>query len=201
VASEVAGLPLDVLLERELCQPLQMEVGSARAFEQRLGEAYRVRVAATERVEARGGELLGVVHDDNAWELVGRGIAGHAGAFGTARGVLAFGEAMLDALAGRREGWLTSREAFELTRPRPGGSLLMGFDGKAVTGSSAGSRFGERAFGHLGFTGTSVWCDPDQNIVVVLLTNRVSPSRDNIIIRSVRPDAHGALFGLAAGLH
>jgi CubicO group peptidase (beta-lactamase class C family) len=200
-ASHVAGVPLEVLLEREVCEPLQIsELGSAQALERRFGDAYRRRVVATEVVAARGGELRGVVHDDNAWELVGRGLAGHAGAFGTARGVLTFAQAMLDALAGRREGWLTRREALELTRPRPGGSLLMGFDGKAATASSAGQAFGERAFGHLGFTGTSLWCDPDQDIAVVLLTNRVSPDRANIIIRSVRPDVHCALFGLAAGL-
>jgi CubicO group peptidase (beta-lactamase class C family) len=200
VASEVTGLPLDVLLEREVCEPLQMEVGSAQALGRRLGDAFQRRVVATEVVAPRGGELRGVVHDDNAWELVGRGLAGHAGAFGTARGVLSFAMAMLDALAGRRDGWLARRQALELTRPRAGGSLLMGFDGKAALGSSAGPRFGERAFGHLGFTGTSLWCDPDQNIAVVLLTNRVSPDRANIIIRSVRPDVHGELFGLAAGL-
>jgi len=200
VASEVTGVALDVLLDREVCAPLAMEVASARAFERRLGDAFRARVAATEVVAARGGELSGVVHDDNAWELVGRGLAGHAGAFGTARGVLSFARAMLDALGGRSAGWLAPRTAGELTRERPGGSLLMGFDGKAPSGSSAGSRFGARAFGHLGFTGTSLWCDPDQDIAVVLLTNRVSPSRDNITIRSVRPDVHGELFGLAAGL-
>ena len=76
----------------------------------------------------------------------------------------------------------------------------MGFDGRAAPGSSVGPRFGARAFGHLGVTGTSLWCDPDQDIAVVLLTNRVSPDRTNIIIRSVRPDVHGELFGLAAGL-
>lgn len=199
LASDVTGLPLDALLEREVCGPLQLEVGSAQALERRLGEAYQKRVVATEVVAERGGELRGVVHDDNAWELVGRGLAGHAGAFGTARGVLVFAQAMLDALAGR-SGWLSADQARELTRARPGGSLLMGFDGKAATGSSAGPCFGERAFGHLGFTGTSLWCDPDQDIAVVLLTNRVSPDRANIIIRSVRPDAHSALFGLAAGL-
>lgn len=203
VLSEVAGLPLDALLERELCAPLgTSELGSAGALTRRLGaEAYGTRVAATEVVAARGGELSGVVHDDNAWELVGSGLAGHAGAFGTARGVASFARAVLDALAGRRSEWLTAAEVGELTRPRPGGSLRMGFDGKAAAESSAGPRFSARAFGHLGFTGTSVWCDPDANIAVVLLTNRVSPTRDNISIRAVRPDAHGSLFGLSAGLH
>jgi serine-type D-Ala-D-Ala carboxypeptidase len=198
VLAEVAGLPLDVLVEREVSGTL--ELGSARRLEQRLAEGFRERVAATEVVAERGGELLGVVHDDNAWELVGRGLAGHAGAFGTARAVLGFGMAMLDALGGRRTEWLDREQGSELVRRRPGGPLRMGFDGKADSGSSAGARFGERAFGHLGFTGTSLWCDPDQDIVVVLLTNRVSPDRANITIRSVRPDAHDELFGLAAGL-
>jgi serine-type D-Ala-D-Ala carboxypeptidase len=203
VLSDAAGLPLDELVEQEVFGELGAigEIGAARQLAARLGEGFGERVAATEVVAARGGELRGVVHDENAWELAGRGLAGHAGAFGTARAVLGFGQAMLDALAGRREGWLTPPQAEELVRERPGGSLRLGFDGKAQSGSSAGARFGVRAFGHLGFTGTSLWCDPDQNIVVVLLTNRVSPTRDNIIIRSVRPDAHDQLFGLAAGLH
>jgi CubicO group peptidase (beta-lactamase class C family) len=199
VLSEALGVPLDQLVEREVTGSL--EIGSVRGLEHRLGEGFLARVAPTEVVPARGGELRGVVHDENAWELAGRGLAGHAGAFGTARAVLGFGTALLDALAGRRAEWLTSEQANELTRERPGGSLRMGFDGKAREGSSAGERFGEASFGHLGFTGTSLWCDPDQDIVVVLLTNRVCPSRDNIIIRSVRPDVHGDLLGLAAGLN
>ena len=196
---EASGESLERLLERDVSAPLGLGVGCARDLGQRLGMAFAGRVAPTEVVEARGGALLGVVHDDNCWELVGRGLAGHAGLFGTARDVLGFGRAMLDALAGRSE-WLTPDRARELVVPRPGGSLRMGFDGKAETGSSAGPRFGPGAFGHLGFTGTSLWCDPDADIAVVLLTNRVWPSRDNIVIRSVRPSVHDALFGLAADL-
>jgi CubicO group peptidase (beta-lactamase class C family) len=107
---------------------------------------------------------------------------------------------MLDALAGRHQGWLGAAEAGLLVQPRPGGSLRTGFDGKAEQGSSAGPRFGPQSFGHLGFTGTSVWCDPEASIAVVLLTNRVHPSRENVRIRDVRPDIHSELFGLAAGL-
>jgi serine-type D-Ala-D-Ala carboxypeptidase len=196
----LGGASLDDLFEREVRAPLGLEVGSARGLALRLGAAFGARVAPTEVVAARGGELVGVVHDENAWELAGRGLAGHAGAFGTARGVLSFCAAMLDAHAGR-SAWLPRESALELTRPRSGGSLRMGFDGKAPEGSSAGDRFGAGAFGHLGFTGTSLWCDPDADIAVVLLTNRVSPSRDNIAIRSVRPGVHRELFGLAAGLN
>ena len=197
--NEASGEPLEQLLEREVSAPLELGVGCARDLGRRLGARFLERVAPTEVVEARGGELRGVVHDDNCWELVGRGLAGHAGLFGTARDVLGFGTAMLDALSGRSQ-WLTREQARALVAPRPGGSLRMGFDGKAETGSSAGPSFGHDAFGHLGFTGTSFWCDPDADIVVVLLTNRVWPSRDNIVIRTVRPSVHGALFGLAADL-
>ena len=197
--SEASRQPLERLLERELSLPLGLEVGCALDLERRLGSAFMERVAPTEVVPARGGELRGVVHDDNAWELVGRGLAGHAGSFGTASAVLGFGVAMLDALGDRSE-WLSREQARQLVEPRPGGSLRMGFDGKAMTGSSAGQRFGPAAFGHLGFTGTSLWCDPKDDIVVVLLTNRVWPSRDNIVIRTIRPSVHDALFGLAADL-
>ncbi|HEX7602543.1 MAG TPA: serine hydrolase, partial [Polyangiaceae bacterium] len=108
--------------------------------------------------------------------------------------VLRFGEAVLDALHGRPSplsgdlGWLV--------RERPGGTLRAGFDGKRAAGdgpTSAGTVLGARAFGHLGFTGTSLWIDPDAEVVVSVLSNRVHPTRDNVAIREARPWAHDAL--------
>jgi serine-type D-Ala-D-Ala carboxypeptidase len=201
VLEAVAGCPLDELLRREVSEPHTLGLDSARGWSERLGSAaFFARVAPTEVVPERGGLLHGVVHDDNAWDLQGPGVSGHAGLFGTAEAVGGFARAVLDALAGRSAGWLSAVETTCLVEPRPGGSLRMGFDGKAAEGSSAGARFGPGAFGHLGFTGTSVWCDPEAAVVVVLLTNRVHPSRENMRIRDVRPDVHGNLFGLAAGL-
>jgi CubicO group peptidase (beta-lactamase class C family) len=78
--------------------------------------------------------------------------------------------------------------------------LRAGFDGRSLEGSSAGTRMGPRAFGHLGFTGTSLWIDPDARIVVTLLTNRVCPTREHLAIRAARPAAHDALFERAAVL-
>jgi CubicO group peptidase (beta-lactamase class C family) len=75
--------------------------------------------------------------------------------------------------------------------------LRAGFDGKSADGSSAGTVLGARSFGHLGFTGTSLWIDPDARIVVALLTNRVCPTRDNVKIREARPRVHDALARLA----
>ena len=111
--------------------------------------------------------------------------------------VLGFGCALLDACAGRVSSFLTSTELTRLTRPRAGGSLRCGFDGKAAEGSSLGRAAGPRTFGHLGFTGTSLWCDPEAEVVVVALTNRVYPTRENPRIRTARPRVHEALFQLA----
>jgi CubicO group peptidase (beta-lactamase class C family) len=77
---------------------------------------------------------------------------------------------------------------------RPGGTLRMGFDGIVGTQSLAGQEAGHRTFGHLGFTGTSLWCDPDRDRVTVLLSNRVSPTRQNPRIALVRPKIHDFLW-------
>ena len=179
---------------------LAADLGTARALEA-LGERARFqeRVVATEVVAWRGGEIRGRVHDENAFALHGAGACGHAGMFGTVEAVLAFGIAALDAIV-RGTGPLASEGELEwLVRPRQGGTLRAGFDGKSEGGgSSAGERPGARTFGHLGFTGTSLWIDPDADALVALLTNRVHPTRENAAIRAARPLAHDALFGMAA---
>jgi CubicO group peptidase (beta-lactamase class C family) len=156
-----------------------------------------LRVAPTERVEFRGGELLGVVHDENAWAFAGHGLSGQAGLFATVRDVLGFGMALLDARAGRVSSWLSAATLGLLVAERPGGTLRLGFDGKSAGLSAAGRRASTLTFGHLGFTGTSFWCDPTADAVSVLLTNRVCPTRENVAIRSCRPLVHDALFTIA----
>jgi serine-type D-Ala-D-Ala carboxypeptidase len=183
------------------------DLGTARSLAAR-DPSFARRVRPTEVVPFRGGELRGIVHDENAWALTGTGGSGHAGMFGTVDAVLSFGCAALDAIE-RRQGPLVpdapsarlaerARDLDWLVRPRPGGTLRAGFDGKSASGSSAGERAGPRTFGHLGFTGTSLWIDPDAGIVVVVLTNRVCPTRDNVAIRAARPVVHDALFELAS---
>lgn len=195
--SRARATPLDRLVDEEVCAPLALDAASARDWLKRDPE-FPARVAPTEHVAWRGGELAGVVHDENAWALGGHGLCGHAGLFATARSVALFGAAVLDALAGRRPDWLTPDAARELTRERSGGTLRAGFDGISPAGSSAGSVCGPSTFGHLGFTGTSLWCDPDAGAVAVLLTNRVNPTREHTAIRAARPVVHDALFALAA---
>lgn len=132
-------------------------------------------------------EVRGRVHDENAWALTGLGGSGHAGLFGTVKGVADFVHWLL-----------VHRDELDwLVVPRPGGTLRAGFDGKSAEGSSAGNVLGPKSFGHLGFTGTSFWIDPEQAIGVVLLTNRVFPTRANESIRQARPFAHDALARIA----
>ncbi|MFZ4735442.1 MAG: serine hydrolase domain-containing protein [Bradymonadia bacterium] len=163
-----------------------------------MGEARPAlaRVAVTERSELRGGFMHGEVHDENAWTL--GGVAGHAGLFGTADDVAAFGRAVLDTWHGRGEplGISTAllRESFSPRWLHPRGTRVLGWDTPSPGASSAGHRFGKRTVGHLGFTGTSIWIDLDAEVLMVLLTNRVCPSRDDIRIRKLRPILHDAAW-------
>lgn len=186
------GCELDRVIDAEVSEPLGLELGSARVLRARRPDFARA-VAPTEVVPARGGVVRGVVHDENAWALAGHGAAGHAGLFGSVGAVLGFGQALLLARAGRSS-WLSPAALEPLLRIRPGGTLRAGFDGKSGAGSSAGTLSGPETFGHLGFTGTSLWCDPAAEIACALLTNRVHPTRDNPRIRAARPLVHDALF-------
>lgn len=188
-------------MERLVLEPLGLgdAMGTARGLRRRLGAAFDAAVAPTEHVPWRGGLVVGAVHDENAWALTGDGGSGHAGLFGRIDAVLAFGVAVLAGWA-RGRGSLADARLDVLLARRPGGTLRAGFDGKSPEGSSAGTLASDAAFGHLGFTGTSLWIDPERAAVVALLSNRVSPSRANVAIRAARPRAHDALFAAAACL-
>lgn len=187
--ARAAGDTLDVVVAREVTEPLGIaeELFFAGAMpSDRRADLVR-RVAPTERCEWRGRIVRGEVHDENCAAL--GGVSGHAGVFGIAHGVGVFGRAMLESLAGRSE--FLSKSLLEAAlMARPGGTHRLGWDAKSGEPSSAGRRLGPRTFGHLGFTGTSIWCDPDRDIVVVLLTNRVHPSRANEKIKGFRPAFH-----------
>ncbi len=193
--AHAAQKPLDEVIRDEVTVPLRLELGSARLLRQARND-FAWQVAPTETLLARGGSVRGIVHDENAWALAGHGAAGHAGLFGTIDSLLVFGAALLDAHAGRSV-WLSAAAFGPLVRPRAGGTLRAGFDGKSPGASSAGALCGPQTFGHLGFTGTSLWCDPGAEIATVLLTNRVCPARTNLRIRAARPEVHDELFRFA----
>jgi CubicO group peptidase (beta-lactamase class C family) len=136
----------------------------------------------------------GLVHDENAAAL--NGVAGHAGLFGTAPAVGQLARAMLRAVTGADGGSvLADRETaarFVTRVGTPGSSRALGWD-TMLPSSSCGSRLSARAFGHTGFTGTSLWIDPDAGLYFVLLTNRVYP---NVLspdgVRALRRAFHDA---------
>jgi CubicO group peptidase (beta-lactamase class C family) len=189
--SRAVGAPLDAILEDEVLRPLDAAIGSARQLRARQADFDR-SVAATEFVAWRGGTIRGFVHDGNAWALSGESTSGHAGLFGTVLGVLAVGRMVVDALHQRASWFLDKDEIWRLVRARPNGTLRAGFDGKSERGSLAGDRFGPSTIGHLGFTGTSFWCDVDRQMVGVVLTNRVHlhPAKDSQIHRRAWPRAY-----------
>jgi CubicO group peptidase (beta-lactamase class C family) len=99
---------------------------------------------------------------------------------------------MLDVLAGKSD-FLPQAVLRAALKEREGGSYRLGWDSKGGEGSAAGRRLSAESFGHLGFTGTSIWCDPKRHLVVVLLSNRVYPTRANEKIKGYRPAFHDAV--------
>jgi CubicO group peptidase (beta-lactamase class C family) len=153
--------------------------------------AWRSRTAPTEVDAWRGRLLTGEVHDENGWAL--SGVAGHTGLFGTAPAVGRFARALLDTVAGLPRLASPHTLARFLRRSTvPGSSRALGWDTMLPT-SSCGHRLSPAAIGHTGFTGTSLWIDPGQELYVVLLTNRVYPTRNNEAILEVRPAVHDAI--------
>jgi CubicO group peptidase (beta-lactamase class C family) len=144
----------------------------------------RDRCAPTELDLWRGRLLQGEVHDENCYTL--GGAAGHSGLFGTAEAVGSFARATLNAFGDR------TFERFVRKSTVPGSSRALGWDTMLPT-SSCGTRMSPRAIGHTGFTGTSLWIDPGRNLYVVMLTNRVHPSRENNQIQPVRRAFHDAV--------
>jgi beta-N-acetylhexosaminidase len=156
----------------------------------------RARCAPTELDLWRGRLLQGEVHDENAWVL--GGAAGHAGLFGTVADVGDFARQVLAGL----DGIDTVAHADTIARftrksTVPGSSRALGWD-TMLTSSSCGTRLSTRAIGHTGFTGTSLWIDPAQDLYIVLLTNRVHPARDNNAIQPVRRAVHDAIVAAMA---
>ena len=171
------GTLLDSVLLRRVFQPLGM---ASTVFNPPV--AVRSGIAPTELDPWRGRVLRGEVHDQNAARL--DGVSGHAGLFASAPDLLTFAEWMLAVWHGSEvDGGptISSSTVREFTRRQdlvPGSSRAIGWDTPSPRGS-AGSLLSPRSFGHLGFTGTSLWIEPERRLAVVLLSNRVNPTRDN----------------------
>ncbi len=190
-----AGMPLSVLFDSAVRRPLGVD---SLFFASDRSAMARHPVAATERCPWRGRLIRGEVHDENAHCLGGE--AGHAGLFGTAGAVEALLVALRSAWGGGGGKGAFSPPVVRRFLARPGdGGRPMGFDAPTPGASSSGRFFPFRSVGHLGFTGTSFWMDLERQIIVVLLTNRVHPSRRNERIRAFRPLLHDAVMAALLG--
>ena len=190
IVEKVSGRSLDHFIIQDIYRPLGLE---HLFFAGLNSESYMDCFAATELCPWRKILLDGLVHDDNAY-VVG-GIAGHAGLFGTAMDVKVLLSSLLFAF--HEHSYDFKKELINKFFERQQGSdRALGFDTPSLSDSSCGSLFSKRSIGHLGFTGTSFWMDLDQSIIVILLTNRVHPSRDNNKIKKFRPILHDTVMEL-----
>ena len=179
------GMRLDSLLAQRVFTPVGM--GDTRYLPP---TSWLPRIAPTENDPWRGRVLRGEVHDENAAGL--GGVSGHAGLFSSARDLVQFGDWLLGRLAAADSSVHCALGSTEQVAPLlrdipqfvtrqelpPGSSRALGWDTPSGE-SSAGHYFSARSFGHTGFTGTSIWIDPTRCLVLVLLSNRVHPSRSN----------------------
>ncbi|NND70655.1 MAG: beta-lactamase family protein [Rhodothermales bacterium] len=194
VIEEIAGMTLDSFSTRYIFNPLGM---CSTAF--RSSNQVDVENIAPTEVDTlfRKSLVHGVVHDETAYIL--GGTAGHAGLFATAADLSKFATMMLTGNTIDGKPFL-ARETISRFTSRPAGpgqqERAIGWDLRSLEGyTSAGEYFSRDSFGHTGYTGTSIWIDPELDVYAILLTNRVHPTRANRKISAVRP-----AFASAVGL-
>ena len=182
VVEAAAGMPLDRFLADRVFTPLGMHDTGFRP-----SDSLVYRIAPTEVSPPRGYPVRGEVHDENAFAL--GGVAGHAGLFGTASDLAVFAQMMLN--GGTYDGVrIVGDSTVHLFTARAAGDRALGWEVADGT-HGAGNYLSGSAYGHTGFTGTSIWIDPDRQMFVILLTNRVHAARAKRpakVIADVRAD-------------
>jgi CubicO group peptidase (beta-lactamase class C family) len=187
VIEVLAGQPLDIFCTRAVFAPLGLK---STCFLP--PDWWRTGIPPTEEDRTfRHRVIQGEVQDEHAFVL--GGVGGHAGVFGNVEDLLRFAQCILD--EGRTG---DGQQLFQATTvaefaTRQGSGRALGWD-VPTEGSSSGHFFGSRSIGHLGYAGTSLWIDPEQQLAVVLLTNRTWPDRSNEAIRQFRPVFHDAVL-------
>ena len=197
IIQRVTGEPLDSYAQKEIFVPLGMDRSMFNP-----PRRLREDIAPTEMDSTYRKRLVwGEVDDENAWAM--GGVAGNAGLFSTAEDVAVFAQMILNGGIYAHERLVNRVTIAEFTAPAEIGNSArtLGWDVPSDP-SSSGRYFSAGSFGHTGFTGTSLWIDPQRNLFIILLTNRVHPTRANEEIRAVRPALHDAVIealGLGSG--
>lgn len=185
----IAKEPLDAFCKREIFHrllPSAVFIGFNP-----VKKPYHAFIPPTENdTSFRHRIIRGEVHDENAWVM--SGVAGHAGCFATAEDVVTFGQCMLSGGSPLFDAHtveiFTRREVFP-----EGTSRALGWDTPSSP-SQSGKYFSPTSYGHLGYTGTSLWNDPERQLSVTLLTNRTWPDRSPQAIKQIRPAFHDAVI-------
>jgi len=193
VVEQVTGLGLNRFCRDKIFRPLGLRATDFIDISQnrtRRLEPVREMFAPTGFCPSRKRWLIGEVDDENAYAM--GGVAGHAGLFAPVQEVDRLAHELLRCYGGKSElvPQRIVREFWSRDKAVTGSSWALGWDTPSAEYSSSGQYFSSAAIGHLGFTGTSIWIEPEREIVVSLLTNRVHPSRDNQAIRDLRPRIH-----------
>ncbi len=189
IVERLTGRPLDDLADTYIFHPLAMSETTFRP-----AKKLWPQIAPTEIDNNLRHRLVqGEVHDENAFAI--GGVSGHAGLFSTAPDLAAFCQMLLNGGSYAHHRILRRATVAQFTSPQQlsSGTRTLGW-AVPTEGGSSGHFFSSHSFGHTGFTGTSIWIDPDRDLFVVLLTNRVHPTRENQKIAQVRPALHDAVM-------
>lgn len=205
VYSDIGFMILSWIIEKTACQRLDQFVSDQIYHPLGIDELffidldkkglqidqYRDKIAATQTCPWREKLLAGEVDDDNAWAV--GGIEGHAGLFGNAGSIYKLCCEILNALLNKSTMVLDPDIIKTFAHKKNRYDMVAGFDTPAKNNSSSGHFFSPSSVGHLGFTGTSFWIDPETSLIIIFLTNRTHPLRSNKKIKKFRPQIHDVI--------
>ncbi len=199
--SDVGFILLGAALEVMYTQPLSIPhafLGTPLFYRDKRGPPALPSIWPGTPIAPTENCLPGEVHDENCRAM--GGVAGHAGIWGTAERVLILAEQLVLAYHGFKGGVLKPDTIRCIWQPSsvPGSTRTLGWDRPSPEGSSTGGRWPPTSVGHLGFTGTSIWIEPERALIVVLISNRVCPTRANNMIRRLRPALYDAAWNVWA---
>jgi CubicO group peptidase (beta-lactamase class C family) len=192
IVETVSGQRLDHFCQEVIFAPMKLQSTFFVALNDQQKKSQKF--VPTQRCPWRGRVLCGEVDDDNAYVM--GGIAGHAGLFSCVQDIHHFLLCLRDCYRGSdsfldaaivREFWCRDRAVEDWT-------YALGWDTPSTQNSSSGEYFSLTSVGHLGFTGTSIWWDLERDCYIVLLTNRIYPTRENDKIRAFRPFIHDLIM-------
>lgn len=197
IIEEITGWSLDRYCQDKIFKPMGLRSTSFVDLTQlrtRRLQPVSEMIAPTEQCPWRKKILCGEVHDDNAYVM--GGVAGHAGLFSSARDIHVFLTRLRRCYRGEDPFLPASLVKEFLTRDETvkESTYALGWDTPSPENSSSGSYFSPHSVGHLGFTGTSIWWDLEKDCHVILLSNRIHPSRDSDKIKGVRPYIHDLIM-------